>query len=236
MSLFVTVNLPETIFYRKDLLKSGVMEKFQVKTPVSIHDYDPEVFSEVPLPAPESPPPPREVIIKSRREQPKTEEVQQKTYEEAMVLYEQGSYLEVENILTDCLLHDKKNHKAMALLAKACSNQGKFSKAIEWCEKEIAINKFNPGCYYLLALIFQEQGEIEEAISSLNRSIYLDHDYVLAYYALGNIILRQGNIKKAAKYFDNALSILNTYKEDDILPDSDGVSAGRLIEIIKTKK
>jgi len=102
-------------------------------------------------------------------------------------------------------------------------------------QKEIPIYKFNPGCYYLLALIFQEQGEIEEAISSLNRSIYLDPDYVLAHYTLGNIILRNGNFKKAEKHFDNALSILNRYKEEDILPDSDGVSAGRLIEIIKTK-
>jgi chemotaxis protein methyltransferase CheR len=240
MSQFVTVNLPDAIFFRKDLSKSGVVDEFRVKTPVSTHqiifDYDPEAFPEIPLPATESPlPPPREVTIKTRREQPKTEEVQQKTCEEAMVLYKQGNYPEVEDILTDCLLHDKKDHKAMTLLAKACSNQGKFSKAIEWCEKEIAINKFNPGCHYLLALIFQEQGKIEEALSSLNRSIYLDPNYVLAHYTLGNIILKKGNFKKAEKYFDNALSILNTYKEEDIIPESDGVSAGRLIEIIKTK-
>lgn len=235
MSQFITVNLPDAIFFRKDLLKSGVMEEFQVKTPVSIHDYDPEIFPEVPLPAPSPPVLPQEVTIKSRRDQPKTEQVQQKTYEEVMTLYEQGNYPVVENILTEHLSHDDKDFKAMTLLAKACSNQGKFSKAIEWCEKEIAINKFNPGCYYLLALIFQEQGEIEEAISSINRSIYLDPDYVLAHYTLGNIILRKGNFKKAEKHFDNALSILNTYKEDDIIPESDGVSTGRLIEIIKTK-
>jgi chemotaxis protein methyltransferase CheR len=240
MSRFVTVNFPDSIFYRKDLLKSAVMEEFRIKTPDFTHqtlfDYDPEAFPVVPLPAQESPLiPVRDVTTKSRREKPKTEEVKKKTYEEVMFLYEQGNYPEVENILTEDLLHDQKNHKAMSLLAKACSNQGKFSKAIEWCEKEIAIDKFNPGCYYLLALIFREQGKIEEAISSLNRSIYLDPDYVLAYYTLGNILLRQGNIKKAAKYFDNALSILNTYKEEDIVPESDGVSAGRLIEIIKMK-
>lgn len=236
ISRFVTVNLPDAIFFRKDLSKSGVVEEFQVKTPVSIYDYDPEVFPEVPLPTPESPPlPVWDVITKSKREKPKTEEVKQKTYEEVMTLYEQGNYPEVENILTEHLLQNQKNHKAMTLLAKACSNQGKFSKAIEWCEKEIAINKFNPGCYYLLALIFQEQGKIEEAISSLNRSIYLDSNYVLAHYTLGNIILRKGNFKKAEKHFDNALSILSTYKKDDIIHESDGVSAGRLIEIIKTK-
>ncbi len=236
MSPFVTINFPDAIFYRKELLKSGTMEEFQVKTPVFIHDYDPEVFPEVPLPALESPPlPVRDATIKSRREKPKTEKVKQKTYEELLTLYEMGNYPEVENILTEHLLHDHKDFKAMTLLAKACSNQGKFSKAIEWCEKEIAINKFNPGCYYLLALIFREQGEIEEAMTSLKRSIYLDSDYVLAHYTLGNIILREGNFKKAEKHFGNALSILNTYKEDDIIPESDGVSAGRLIEIIKTK-
>jgi len=235
MSRFLTVSFPDAIFYRKDLLKSGVMEEFPVKTPVSIHDYDPGVFPEVPLPAPAPPVLPQEVTIKSRRDQPKTEQVQQKTYEDVKTLYEQGNYPEVENILTEHLSHDDKDFKAMTLLAKACSNQGKFSKAIEWCEKEIAINKFNPGCYYLLALIFQEQGEIEEAISSINRSIYLDPDYVLAHYTMGNIILRKGNFKKAEKHFDNALSILNTYKQEEILPESDGISAGRLIEIIKTK-
>lgn len=236
MSQFVTVNFPGTIFYRKDLSKSGAMEEFQVNTPVFIHDYDPEVFPEVPLPAPESPPlPVWDVTTKSRREKPKTEEPKLKTFVEVKTLYEQGNYPEVENILTEHLLQNHKDYKAMTLLAKACSNQGKFSKAIEWCEKEIAINKFNPGCYYLLALIFQEQGEIDEAISSLNRSIYLDPDYVLAHYTLGNIILRKRNFKKAEKHFDNALSILSKYKKEEILPESDGISAGRLTEIIKTK-
>jgi chemotaxis protein methyltransferase CheR len=120
-------------------------------------------------------------------------------------------------------------------MAKICSDKGEFGKAVELCRKGIETDKCNPIYNFLLALIFKEQGKTGEAISSLKRAIYLDSDHALSFYVLGNILFQQGDRKNAIKYFNNALSILDRIDKEMILPGSDGLSAGRLAEIIKMK-
>jgi len=55
---------------------------------------------------------------------------------------------------------------------------------------------------------------------------------VLAHYALGNLARSLGKPEKADKHFANALRLLNRYQPNDPLPESDGLTAGRLIETI----
>jgi len=240
-SRFITDVLPDTIFYRKDQSKSGGIETTEttetIETTGTIETI--ETISASPyttiLPAPGF----------IRRNEVKadsllhaitgTTETVPDPVQKAAELYNQGSYNEAEAILTKYLLHDQKNPEAMLLLAKIFSNQGKFSEATELCRKGIEADKCNPACYYLLALIFQEQGKIEEAIFSLHSSIYLDSDHVLSYFTLGNILFQQGDMKKAGRYFNNALSLLDKCDREIILPGSDGLSSGRLTEIIKMK-
>jgi len=160
-------------------------------------------------------------------------------YDEAVVLYEQGRYDEaVEKIglyLKNSAEESGEPHsegKAMALLARACANQGKLAEAQKWCEKAIIADKLTPGLHYLLATILQEQDRAGEAVVSLKRALYLDQNYVLAHFALGNLARQQGNLKESAKHFDNALRILRGYDPKDVLPESEGITAGRLSEII----
>jgi len=120
----------------------------------------------------------------------------------------------------------------MAKLARVCADQGKLAEAREWCEKAIIADKLNPSLYYLLSIILQEQDQVEEAILSLKRALYLDQNFVLAHFALGNLALRQGNDYDSEKYFGNALMLLDGYDKEDILPESEGITAGRLAEII----
>ncbi|MEW6237704.1 MAG: CheR family methyltransferase [Candidatus Omnitrophota bacterium] len=121
-----------------------------------------------------------------------------------------------------------------ARLARTCANQGRLQEALEWCEKAVAANRVDAGLHYLRAMILQEQGNIEETIASLKRALYLDPQFALAYFALGNIARRQGNLSKSNKYFENAASLLSAYKLDDALPESDGITAGRLLEIVRS--
>jgi len=243
---FVTDVLPDTIFYRKDLSKSGTIETFPVKAagsvyPKVIHD-DSGIFPRSTTYFPEYPFPVRpDAQTESPQQKPEITETietigtKPDPVRESALLYDQGEYPEAEAILTKYLLHDQKNPEAMLLLAKIFSNQGKFNEATELGRKGIEADKCNPASYYMLALIFQEQGKIEEAISFLNSTIYLDSDHVLSYYTLGNILFQQGDMKKSRKYFNNALSLLNQCDKEIILPGSDGLSYGRLTEIIKMK-
>ncbi len=119
-----------------------------------------------------------------------------------------------------------------AALAKAAADQGELSRALELCEKAIDADKLNPSLHYLHATILQETGKIGEAAASIRRAIYADQDFVLAHFALGHLMHRQGKHKEAEKHFTNACSLLEKYGEEEILPESEGISAGTLREII----
>ena len=121
----------------------------------------------------------------------------------------------------------------IAPAVRALANRGKLTEALALCEKAIASDKMNPGLHFLCAIILQELDHIEEEAASLKRTLYLDPDFVPAYYALGNLMLRQGDMQAAQKHFENALTLLNTLGQEDILPESEGLTAGRLKEIIQ---
>ena len=166
--------------------------------------------------------------------EPTTVTAEPDIYEGALALYEQGRYPDAAEKLTSLLKTDEGNSGAMKLLARAYANQGMLEKAHEWCAAAIAVDKTDPAYHYLIATIYVEQGENDEAIRSLKRSLYLDPDFVLAHFALGNLLLREGKGQRAEKYLQNALELLKRYPPEEGLPESDGITAGRLAEIIST--
>src|SRR5450756_2208863 len=105
-------------------------------------------------------------------------------------------------------------------------------QALEWCEKAIAADKLNPLHHYLSATILQEQGQHDIAIQSLIRALYLEPMFVLAHFALGNLHQSQGRYREAQRYFGNVLLLLRRHPQDEILPEADGLTAGRLVEIV----
>jgi len=124
--------------------------------------------------------------------------------------------------------------KALSLLARACANQGKIEEARSWIEQAIEADKLNAASHYLRATILQEQGEIETAIASLKRALYIDPNFVLAHFTLGTLAVRYGKVKESQRHFNFALRLLKDCRKEDILPESDGITAGRLIEIIQS--
>ncbi len=133
---------------------------------------------------------------------------------------------------SDPLSQEQNDCEALSLNARDCANQGRLGEAIEWCAKAIAADKMNPARHYLLAAIQQEQGQLDAAAQSLNRALYLDSGFVLAHFALGNLRLSQGKRREAERHFTNALATLQTHPHDEILPEAEGLTAGRLVEIV----
>ncbi|PYP83489.1 MAG: chemotaxis protein CheR [Blastocatellia bacterium AA13] len=118
-------------------------------------------------------------------------------------------------------------------LAKTHANQGKLEEAAQCCREAISRNRLNPKTHYLLAMILQEQGEASESIASLNKALYLDPEFVIAYFALGNILSSEGRNAESRKRFESAYALLPKYAREEILPESDGITAGRLGEVIE---
>ncbi len=159
--------------------------------------------------------------------------------EKALSLYELGRYEEAIRILEEALSQRGSGAspasckcRPMALLARAYANQGDLTKAESWCRKAIAGDKFNPGLRYLLAAIMEEEGSLPEAKVALKEAIYLDQKFVLAHFAIGNMARQEGRSKESTMHFKHALSLLTRMPAKDIVPESEGVTAGRLGEII----
>jgi chemotaxis protein methyltransferase CheR len=123
---------------------------------------------------------------------------------------------------------------AISLQARALANQGQHAGALAASEQWIASDKMDSAAHYVHAMILQEMGERQAARDSLHRAVYLQPDFALAHFALGNLARAEARSAQAKKHFANALHLLRSSPPDALLPESDGMSAGRLMEIITT--
>ena len=222
---FSTVNFPGAIVYRKETLGSrpAAMTHFE-DIP-----YQKEIMQ-----------PPLEIL--ADKEQPVlpylfpdsdiTEEneptaVRQTFSEEGLnLLSEKDDAQETETAVEEKRL-------PVTVMIRAFADSGNLSEALVLCDKAIARDKLDPGLYYLRAVILQEQNNYGEALISLKRTLYLDPNHALAYFTLGNLVLRQGDAKSAKRCFDNVLELIGVCRQEDILPESGGLTAGRFKEIIQ---
>jgi chemotaxis protein methyltransferase CheR len=154
-------------------------------------------------------------------------------YEQALGLHESGQDAEAAEKLHELVSQDEKKTEAIELLARVYANLGRLPESMHWCDRAIHGNKLDAGLYFLRATILQEQGSFENSAATFKRALYLDPDFVLAHFALGNLALRQENQSEADKHFENALSLLGRQSPENILPGSEGITAGRLREIIR---
>ena len=122
--------------------------------------------------------------------------------------------------------------QAFSLQARALANQGRHGDALAWSERWIASDRVDAAAHYMHAMILQEMGEHEEARNSLQRTVYLQPDFALAHFALGNLARAETRTAQANKHFANALHLLRGCPPNALLPESDGMTAGRLVEII----
>jgi chemotaxis protein methyltransferase CheR len=225
-SQFVTVNRPRAILYKKDSRKSPGLAAFPSQQP-SADSLTPQAPPLEPVAKPGL-----KAMLPRAGQRESTAELQPSLYQEVLALYAQGQYGQiVEHVAR--FLPGQEESALMTLLARAYANQGQLKQALAWCDRAIAADKLDPSLHYLRATILQEQNQIDEAVASLKRALYLDPNFVLAYVAMGNLALRQENLREAAKSFDNALSLLSAYRPEDMLPESEGITAGRLREVIQ---
>lgn len=157
----------------------------------------------------------------------------QPSYQDVFALYLQGQFSAARQAAASRLAMHPNDARTMYLMVRIHANQGELPMAQKWGESAVDAHRLDPVGYYLLAVIYQEQGQFDKAVHTLRRALYLDHDFVLAHFALGNLYRRHGRKKEAAKYFENALQLLGNCPQDEVLAESEGMTAGRLKEIIQ---
>jgi len=157
-------------------------------------------------------------------------------YDQALELYQRGHYEDAVLTGIAIITQNANDARAMLLLARIYANQGNLTAAMIWCEKAIASDKMTACAHYLRATILQEQDLPEEAICSLRRAVYVDPRFTLGHFALGSLALRQGDLKESEKHFENVLLLLAGYGPEETVPESEGLSARRLREIVTLQR
>lgn len=171
---------------------------------------------------------------KERRSQEKSETGgRDELYMEASALYEGGCYPEAVKKVEKLISQDPSDANCLALLARIYANWGRLAEALEWCRKAVRKEKLHAGHHFLMATILQESGRIEDAVVSLKKTLYLDPAFIPAHVSLGNIVRKSGRRKESEKHFRNALSLLASKRPDEVLPESGGINAQRMMEIIQ---
>jgi chemotaxis protein methyltransferase CheR len=117
-------------------------------------------------------------------------------------------------------------------VARAYGDRGDLTQALEWCEKAIAEEKLNPSYHYLHGTILNDLGRIEDAVVSMKKALFLAPEMAVAHFALGNLTRRLGKHKESAKHFEAVLAVLDDLPKDGIVEESEGMTAGRLAEIV----
>jgi len=116
--------------------------------------------------------------------------------------------------------------------ARREADEGRLDAALAWCDKALAADRLDPTHHYLHAMIQLERGQRDAAALALERALYLAPELVVAHVALGNLRMGQGRHPEARRHFGNALELLRKLPDDAPVPESDGLIAGRMADIV----
>lgn len=161
---------------------------------------------------------------------------------EAEALYEVGKYAEALNILRPYMKASPHNFDArewgaiLRIVARSYANQGLLDDAEHWCRCALRATPHDAGLHYLLAMILQEEGHLTEAHNLLQSTVDLDPLFVLAHFALGALSVQEGQSERANQCFEAAIRLLEKSNPDTPVPESEGIPAARLIEIIRDQQ
>ncbi|MEI6820993.1 MAG: CheR family methyltransferase [Bacteroidota bacterium] len=151
---------------------------------------------------------------------------------EAQKYFKRNNYQEAIIVLNEILKLEPNNITAQTLLVQSLANSGNLIEAGKKCEKYLETNNQNAALHYLLATILLELNETTTAEQALRKAIYIDHSLVMAQFEMANLLHKQGNKKASEKHYQNVLNLINSLKDEEVLPYTDGMTSSRMKEII----
>ncbi|MBB6251031.1 CheR family methyltransferase [Nitrospirillum iridis] len=153
------------------------------------------------------------------------------TLDHCRALYDQGRYGEAVDGLEALLAMAPADDAAMLLLARTYANQGRLADAAHWCQGVLDHNRVSAEAHHLLAMIQQERGDTAAAATSLQRALFLAPHSIATHLAMANLARGEGRTRDARKYYRNVMGLLEGRQPDEILPELEGMTVGRLLDV-----
>ena len=140
------------------------------------------------------------------------------TLDKARVLWQEGDYLEAQEMYED-LVKDAKTRRAATLgLSHALESQGQYDKAQSVIEALVKDNAKDADALARLAELHYLRGRLDEAEKSAAGAIAINEEQFLARWILGQVLRDRGLNEKADEQFVWFIRIAN--KKDITDPDS----------------
>lgn len=155
-----------------------------------------------------------------------------------MDYYSKGEYENVINASDFFLKADwtfytnREKHQALSVIINSFINLNKITEALEYFLKIKEQNKDDHHFYLMLSGLYVLSQNNEAAIVNLTRAIYLKPDYIPAHLSLGKIYREKKETDLAVRQYQNAKFILERYPPEIIIEDTEGFSAGSLLNLV----
>ena len=119
------------------------------------------------------------------------------------------------------------------LIVRSFANSGKLQEAYDWGMQMLSIEGVNATQHYLVASILLEMNDSDQAERILRRGLYLDPHHLLSHYMMGTLLMKPETLRSGKKHFQNAMELLQNLNDETIVPDTGGMTAGRIREMIR---
>jgi chemotaxis protein methyltransferase CheR len=225
-SRFELVSFPEAIFYRKSTEKQGQSLRLP-SDGLTAPARGSSMASLFPAAEPLFSPFAATVQCEEKRETPPSMP-EASEIEQARELYRLCRYQEATVLLQQQIT----DPQAKLLLARIHANQRELDAAAGWCRQALADTPMDPAGHFVYGSIQLEQDDIEGAFISFRRVLYLDPDFILAHWTLSHLCRLQGRLKEATRHRKNAQRLTNSLPPAELLPEGEGMTAGRLQEVL----
>ena len=122
------------------------------------------------------------------------------------------------------------------LAARVLAGRLELEAASRLVETSIERGPLFAPAYYLKGLILLEGGDFEGALSALRRCVFSDPGFVLGHFMLAGVFARIGSPGRALKALDNASDLLGGADAHTEVPEGDGLTVGRLLELVEVQR
>ena len=232
---FESTNLPGTVIYRKPAAPAPkpaltfALAPQPAAAPVAPAT---PVLPRAPIPLMQEPPKPAPAPQGSLKYTPARPV---DAYQAALELMHKGQTEQALIKLYEKLDQNPSFAPTYCLLGKIYANKGNLEQAEHWCQQAIQREKLHPEPYYTLSMLYQQHGLLDMALEMLKKTIYLDRNFVLAHYNLAQIYQHQGEKDQARKALLNVQRLLAGKPRDEAVPEGDGLTVGRLLELVASQ-
>lgn len=121
-------------------------------------------------------------------------------------------------------------------LINALAERVSIDEAHEAADEAIKNDPLHAAFYFAKAQLYQHSDDQASALSCLRQAIFLDQDFVVGHFTMGTILGSIGKLEQAEVAFNNAIRLLKSYRHDQLVPFSDGLSAASMLGLLEHRR